>query len=195
MRGMLWVARVFLICSGVGLFVCAGCSAPARTGLPVRHTFCAVDSARFASVWQVCQDVLREHRFKIDRLDPRSGLIATDPQTSAHFFEFWRHDTVTASDSWEATVRTVRRSVVIRAHQDETGGQTTIGVEVNRERYARPERQFNHTMAAFRMFGDQLPGEATGKPVSKADDYWIFAGRDLAMERYLLDTIVARAGV
>jgi hypothetical protein len=114
--------------------------------------------------------------------------------TSGQFFEFWRHDTDTPYDTWEATATTIRRYVTIETSFDEEYGETRLTLTVNRERLSKPERQFNHSMAAFRMFADELPTVATGRPAGADDEYWVPAGRDLAMEQYLLDTIVRRAG-
>jgi len=184
--------RLFLALAGIVSLTCVGCATPERAGPPLAYSFPTADMAQFTTLWEDCQDVLRDYRFKIDRLDRRSGLIATAPLTSAHFFEPWRHDTVTPYDFWEASLTTVRRSVTINAVYQDNQGETEVTLTVNRERFARPERQFNHTMAAFRMFGDSLPAEATGRPVSTADDYWISAGRDLALERRLLGAIINR---
>lgn len=67
--------------------------------------------------------------------------------------------------------------------------------------FCRPSRsrpgQFCLLLTSFlqrpgRPFADTLPAEATGRPVSSADDYWIPADRDLAMEHRLLNAIIAR---
>lgn len=177
-----------------GLLIAAGCSTPARTGDPVVQTFTTQDTAQQDALWLSCQEVLRERGFVIDLLDRRAGIITTYPQTSQHFFEFWRKDVDTAYDLGEASLRTVRRTVTVAVALDEARGESDVTVIVKRETFATPERQFNSSIAAFQMFGDQLPAAETGERITRADDYWIDAGRDLAMERYYRDCIIAQAG-
>ena len=87
----------------------------------------------------------------------------------------------------------MQRQVTIDLTNRDDSGATTLGVTVRRQRYARAERQFNNSIAAYRMFGNALPAEATGRSIDAGDEYWIDAGRDIALERYLLQKIVARA--
>ena len=185
MRTARWTALL------VALFLSA-CTAPDRTAEPLTQSFTTVDDIDRGVVWDTCQDVLRDHRFRIDRLDRRSGVITTYPETSQHFFEFWRHDVDTPYDFMEASLVTMRRSVTVHTEYNEPQGQTHVTVTVRRERFSTPERQFNSSLAAFRMFGEGLPAEATGRPVGRAQDYWIDDGRDPAMEQCLLAEITRR---
>ncbi|HRX83490.1 MAG TPA: hypothetical protein P5572_00560 [Phycisphaerae bacterium] len=168
-----------------------GCSAPAHDDTLVTQSVPAPTAAEQNAVWKAAQNVLRAHQFRLDRVDRRAGVITTDPQTSQHAFELWRKDVATRYDFLEATLRTVRRSVrVTIAPRD---GTDEITVEVHKEFYSTPERQFNSSIATMRMFGNELPRADTGERITDADSKWIDAGRDPAMERYLLDQIVARA--
>ena len=186
--------RMLVDTAVLGLAFCVGCTAPARTGDPLAHTFATTDKGQCEWLWEASQSVLRENRFVLDRVDRRSGVISTHPETSQQFFEFWRHDVEVPYDSWEATLRTVRRSVRIDVDFDVEASASELTIAVRRERFATPERQFNNSIAAFRAFGNDLPGAQTGRPVSTADNYWINDGRDLEMERYLLEKIIARTG-
>lgn len=178
-----------LLAGGVLL---AGCSAPERTGPVTLRTFEDVGDAQREVLWNAAQDVLREHHFRLDRVDRRAGIIQTYPQTSQHAFEFWRKDVDTAYDFLEASMRTVRRSVEVGLAPAESGDALTV--TVRREYYSTPERQFNSSVAALRMFTTDLPRADTGERITAADSYWIDAGRDPDMEAYLLGKIVARAG-
>ena len=169
-----------------------GCAVPPRQSDPVQRMFPAASPEQRDDILTRSAQVLREHGFKIDRLDRRDGVVTTFPQTSQQFFEFWRKDVDTAYDWIEASMRTVRRSVTVRAYPADSGEKTQVRLTVHRETFATPERQFNNSIAAFRMFGDDLPAERTGLRVSRADDYWIDAGTDPAMETYLMDQITNR---
>lgn len=172
--------------------IVTGCTAPPRGGDPVQQSFQAADAVQRDRIWTVSADVLRDHGFRIDRFDRRAGIITTRPQTSQQFFEFWRKDVNTPYDWMEASFRTIRRHVEVETRLDESGDEAPVTVTVYRETFATPERQFNNSIAAFRMFGDDLPSEESGERVSRADDYWIPDGRDPAMESYFLDQIAKR---
>lgn len=178
-----------LIASAV---IITGCTAPPRGGDPVQQSFQTADADQRDRVWTAGADVLREHGFRIDRMDRRAGIITTKPQTSQQFFEFWRKDVDTPYDRLEASFRTVRRYVKLETQPDQVGDEMPVTVTVFRETFATPERQFNSSIAAFRMFGDDLPSEETGGRVTRADDYWIPDGRDPAMESYFLNQIAKR---
>lgn len=190
---MLTRFSALLVVVAIG-FGAVGCAAPQRDSEPVAQTFNTADDVQRDMLWQACQDVLREHLFAIDRLDVRSGVIRTEPQTSQQFFEFWRHDVDTPYDYFEASLRTIRRSVTVNRSLHDDGAESNIVLTVHRETFATPERMFNSSLAAFQMFGEQLPAEATGERITRADDYWIDAGDDSAMARYLLDLIADRYG-
>jgi hypothetical protein len=83
--------------------------------------------------------------------------------------------------------------VRIDLEPNEAEGTTSLSITVNRERFSTPGRQVNNSMAAFRMFGYDLPAVSTGKQLSPADDEWIPDGHDPAMELYLLKRIMAQA--
>jgi len=172
--------------------ITAGCTAPQRNGPVTSQALAGADSAQRETLWLAAQDVLREHHFRLDRVDVRTGVIRTQPQTSEHFFEFWRDDVKTPYDALEASLRTVRRSVEISMVPSD--GDEAIAITVQREYFCTPERQFNSSIAALRMFGNDLPRADTGEPITDRDSYWVNAGRDLAVERYLLDEILRRAG-
>jgi len=174
------------------MLLTAGCAMPPRSGEPVRQTVTTQDAAGRDALWTVSQNVLRRHGYKIDRLDRRAGVITTEPETSQHFFEFWRDDVDTPYDFAEATLRTVRRTVEVHLLPDDDPDTTDIRVVVRRQIFSTPDRQFNSSLAAFRMFGTQLPSEVTGEKITRQQDTWLHAGRDLAMEQYLLDQILSR---
>lgn len=172
----------------------AGCQRPAQPVEPMSQRVDLADPANFDALWEDCQEVLRRHRFRLDCVDRRSGTITTLPETSQNLFEFWRHDVDTAYDLWESTLRTVRRRAVVQVDREEDSHAGQVTVTVYRQTFATPERQFNNSAATLRIFGETLPGVA-GEPVlTRADDYWIDAGRDGAMEHRLVEQILLRAG-
>ena len=169
-----------------------GCHQPVPPTEPVSQQVTLAHDGDFDRLWESALLTLRHHRFELDRVDRRAGLITTLPTTSQSFFEFWRHDVDTAYDLFEASLRTVRRRAEVRIDWQGEPGPGQITVTVRRETFATPERQYNNSAAALPIFGDQLPGVQGERTLSGQDDYWLADERDQAMERRLLDQIVNR---
>ena len=144
-------------------------------------------------VWQAAQETLRRHRFRLDRVDYRAGIITTMPVASQHFFEFWRHDVATWPDLWEATLNPSRRWVEVTMTRDGENSWNGLGIVVHKERLSSPDRQFNSTGAAYQYFGDSLPSTTGSLRVTGEEVVWLDQGRDPAMEEQLLHAILERA--
>ena len=117
------------------------------------------------------------------------------PETSQHFFEFWRHDVETRRDSWEASLNPIRRWVEVTVARGNDETWAGLSVVVHKERLSSPDRQFNSTGAAYQYFGDNLPSTTGLARVTAEDDRWLDLGRDPAMEDYLLRIILGGAGI
>jgi hypothetical protein len=150
-------------------------------------------SVEASAVWEAAQETLRRHRFRLDRVDYRAGIITTMPVASQHFFEFWRHDVDTWPDLWEATLNPIRRSVEVTVTRRGENGWDGLGVVVRKERLSSPDRQFNSTGAAYQYFGDSLPSTTGSLRVTAEEVVWLDQGRDPAMEEHLLHAILERA--
>ncbi len=188
------MARVLgVLLTGVALT--AGCHRPLQPVEPTSQRVALAGDAELDRVWTAGQEVLREHRFPLARVDARQRMVSTFPVTSQSFFEFWRHDVDTSFDLWESTLRTVRRSAEVRVDHEADAPEAEVTVTVRKEMFATPERQFNNSASSLRIFGDELPGVSGDRQLTHQDDYWIEAGRDRAMERRLLDLILQRAGL
>ena len=69
------------------------------------------DKQEYEAFFEQCVDVLRRYGFELDRVDKLAGVITTFPETSEHFFEFWRRDVDTSYDWLESSLTTIRRRV------------------------------------------------------------------------------------
>lgn len=147
------------------------------------------------ALWEAAKETLRRHRFRLERVDRRAGIITTMPIASQHFFEFWRHDVATAPDSWEATLNPIRRRVELKVTWGDEETPTRIAAVVRKERLSSPDRQFNSTGAVYQYFGNRLPSTTGLERVTGEQDEWLDLGRDPAMEDYLLRAILERAGI
>jgi len=172
-------------------FVVAGCRAPVQPDAPTQAACQVADEQGFGVLWASCVDVLRKHRFRIDRSDLRAGVITTMPETSQSVVEFWRRDVATAYDLAESTLHTVRRSAVIHIVPSEDRSEYSVDVTVNRECFDMAERQINNAAGAPRVFSVSMP--TTRRRRAKAEEIrWLPDGRDGAMESRLLAKIMAR---
>ena len=176
------------------VFVGGGCAAPPRVEYQsTRPLSVAEPSERADQLWGAIEETLRRGRFQIDRVDRPSGIVTTLPETSQHFFEFWRHDVDTQRDAWEATLNPMRRWVEVSLTREGDGPWTQLAVVVHKERLSSPDRQFNNSGAAYQYFGESLPSTTGQSRVTAKEDRWLDCGRDPAMEDYLLRAILKRS--
>jgi hypothetical protein len=148
----------------------------------------------FETVFEHAQEVLRQNRFTLDRLDRRSGIVTTLPVTSQGLFEFWRHDVDTSRDLWESSLNPIRRWVEVSIRPRDDDATLTLDVTVHKERFSSPDRQFTSSGAAYQFFGENLPSTQGMKNVAIGQEVWMDVGRDPAMESYLLTRMLDRAG-
>lgn len=172
-----------------------GCQRPVQDPFHADHpqTKSTISGQDPDSVWDGVQETLRKRGYRLDRVDREAGIVTTSPETSQHYFEFWRRDVNTRADFLEATMNTIQRwvEVTVSATAD---GSSEVAVVVRKERLSSPDRQFNNTGAAYKYFGEDLPSTTGKEKVTAADDRWIDRGRDPAMEQYLLNSIIAQFG-
>jgi len=146
-------------------------------------------------IWQQCQQELKHRGFELDRVDQRSGIINTYPQTSAHWFECWRSD-IADSQSWlESNFQTVRRKVQLQV--DSTRKDTfLVRCLVEVERLAPdPLSSQRAGIVSIRDVLGSSAGAAPGlTPRSKKgeDLYWESLGDDPALEQLILSSIARR---
>lgn len=179
----------------IGLCVIAvgGCHRPQATVAPPLAPNVSFCEAGYDDLWTAAEDVLRRHRFRLDRTDSDGGVMTTHAVGSQHFFEFWRDDVATARDAWEATLTHVRRRAVVDISRIPDDGGCKIAVTVYKQRFSTPERQITNSAAAGHFLKNTLPGVRSGRAITSLDSYWIDRGRDAAMEDKLRREIIDRA--
>lgn len=195
MISAVFVRHLYLLALILTTAATAGCLGPRRTVYQSSQPIAITDRSEQDRLWEAAQDTLRRHRFQLDRVDRRAGVITTLPVSSQHFFEFWRHDVDSRLDFWEATLNPLRRWVEVTVIRGGDRVWTGLTVAVHKEQLSSPDRQFNSTGAAYQYFGDSLPSTAGLAKVTAEHDVWLDAGKDPAMEEYLLRKILDRAGI
>jgi hypothetical protein len=179
-----------------GLAVAAGCLGPRRQEYRSEAPLAVSESTPQADrLWEAIAETLREHRFRLDRVDRAAGVITTFPVGSEHFFEFWRHDVDTRPDFVESTLNPIRRRVEVSVAAADDGQWHQLSFAVHKERLTAPDRQFNSSGAVYQFFNQTLPTTAGERAGGDPGEVWIDLGRDPAMEERLLARTLARAGM
>ncbi len=177
--------KLTVCCLILVLLTVGACQQPATLIAQAQPAAIRVASADFDSLWEESLAVLRSHRFRIDRQDRRAGVITTHPETSQHFFEFWRRDVARFSDWIESSLQTTRRRVRIEISTASDSGDYEIVLAVHKDRYSVVERQIANSAAALRVFSAGVP-TTLGEPFDRAKHSgWAPMGRDAAMEQVL----------
>ncbi len=156
----------------------------------------------FRIVWRASLDVLRSYGFRIDRMDPRDGVISTFAMTGKHFFEFWRKDTATVSSAAESAIQTIYRDVTVTLRPADADGRAYYAfVIVRAKRSDLGTPQVSSVSEAYSLF--QLPGDRISKGRRwfledfgrdrKGPDV-VKLGRDYALEAKIRADILAAAG-
>lgn len=86
-----------------------GCS---REVVDVENPY-TLASAEYNAIFLATKDALRQHGFKLDRVDYRFGTITTKPLTSPTMLEPWHGGNTTAEQAAESTVNNQRRYVTV----------------------------------------------------------------------------------
>lgn len=146
----------------------------------------------FDTLWAAAERVARNHRYPIDRVDYRNGILTTRPVASRQFFEVWRDDLTPISDQAESSLATVRRTIRFEFDRSEDG-RYVVTPKVLIERYAMPQRRVTSVTRYGAAITPALPGEVVDSEGEKVPNhYWYAIGRDAAAERRLVRDIEAR---
>lgn len=132
-----------------------------------------------------------------------TGLIVSEPTTSAQWFEPWRVDAPGGYQLLESSLHTVRRTVTIRIEpSDEAatqpvsaagGAAQRVSVRVDKERLNVPPRQVTTASGALSLYSARMPTEAGMRgPVARFAT-WVPLGRDPILEENLLARLAERA--
>ena len=118
--------------------------------------------------------------------------MATYPQVSKQFFEFWRNDVGTLAGVMESTLATVRRSVRLEVRRLPNGAYEAVPVVIV-ERYSQAERRVTSVARYTEVFAFD-PAEQGSRTRDRlgADlpvTYWYATGRDRALERQIAEDV------
>ncbi len=155
-------------------------------------------------VFDQAVDVLRRHRFVVERQDRRFGVISTHPQVASSVFEPWRGDNTTARQVAENTLNLRRRRVRILIEPaltadtveapDTQRPRYELFVEVMLEQRQHPPTPLHTAEASLQASYTRDPGRQsleTEKGLVASD--WRPVGRDAELEQRLVAEILVPA--
>jgi hypothetical protein len=152
----------------------------------------SVDHGDFDRLWDAADEVSRDLLFKIDRQNRRLGLLTTEPNVSAQWFEPWRREVQSPGELAESSAATIRRTITYKF--DKQGDGYVVTPKVLIERQAISERRVSGYLAKTYFRGDR---DAAGSREADAgvilpDSCWYPTGRDHALETLLAEKIEAK---
>lgn len=172
-----------------------GCASPGVAG-PAE-----IPAERYGATFDAARDVLRGRRFDLARVDSGAGVLTTQPSVSAGLFTPWSRDQQTFDDELDDTLNRQQRTVRVEFEPIESQGPESV-----RDLVARPtptRLEVRVTVERQHRAGQQpQPASMTmsGRWVDPAlerrglNEYAVTMRRDEALERQLIDEILAKAG-
>lgn len=166
---------------------------------------------------------LRLEHFDPRRADRATGLIVTERETGAQWFEFWRNDSQGSYQLLESSLHTIGRVVtiditpvdasepttqpaglspvtVLAAEESSVGlvlldeGPYRVAVRVEKSRLSTPPRQITTASGAMGMYSERVPTtRGIVGPASRRGAHWVPLGRDELLEQRLLVKIAEAA--
>ncbi len=135
--------------AGSGLAGCATHRAP----LPV------TGDQEFDAIWDAAYNVLTEYRFRVDRNDPRAGVLTTYPMVGRQWFEVWRKDAPTVRMAAMNSLHMIWLIATVTVDKAEPTAQAEgrltkyrVDVQVKLRRSTRATYRVSSTADAFDMF-------------------------------------------
>ena len=141
-----------------------------------------------AEAMQAAQDVLIEMQFNIEKADPKTGLIRTQPLSGAQFFEFWRKDSVGSFNKTEANLHSIRRTVELQISEKDGA---CITCRVATQRLNLPEMEVSSSARAYTMFSESSASlqRIRLNPEQQAGIGWVDLGGDARLAESILERI------
>ncbi|HLB73190.1 MAG TPA: hypothetical protein VJJ98_04155 [Sedimentisphaerales bacterium] len=172
---------------GVILSGCASEQGGDQTAETGPEQVCLGD-VNMADAMQAAQDVLIAMQFNIEKADPKTGLIRTQPLSGAQFFEPWRKDSVGSFNKTEANLHSIRRTVELQINEKDGA---CITCRVSTQRLNLPEMEVSSSSRAYAMFSESSASlqRIRLNPEQQAGIAWIDLGNDARLAENILERI------
>ncbi|MBN2269758.1 MAG: hypothetical protein JXN61_04035 [Sedimentisphaerales bacterium] len=178
---------LLLLLTGVILTGCASEQTSDQAAETDAEQVCLGDVS-MAEAMQAAQDILTAMHFNIEKADPKTGLIRTQPLSGAQFFELWRKDSVGSFNKTEANLHSIRRTVELQI-SEKNGACITCRVAT--QRLNLPEMEVSSSSRAYAMFSESSASLQSIRlnPEQQAGIAWIDLGDDARLAENILERI------
>ena len=169
----------------------SGCAVPWRSAadLPPSPNPMLVGATNEEVLWERTVDVLHDFHFQIASENRFSRMIETEYRTGSSLLEPWHQDSVGHENRLESTLQSVRRKVILRLVPDEAGRGYVVSVEAYKEFEDLPGVAANSPGGATFQENTPLQRDLNLVVGQSAPSGWIPAGRDLALEQRILQSL------
>jgi hypothetical protein len=177
---MLSLWMVFLAVAG------SGCAAMRPGPVPSNPLF--VRTSQHELVWERSVDVLHHNLFEIESENRLDGMIETKYKTAAGLLEPWHPDSPGLDNRLEATLQSLRRKAFIAITPAEGGYLVSVEAYKELEDVASAANS-----AGAATFLDNNARKRDLEPLigQSTPSGWIPKGRDMELERLLLEDLYA----
>ena len=156
-----------------------------------------LNSVSMDHLFAAAESVLEEMQFQIDKADRETGQIITRPLRGGQFFELWRQDNTTATDTLESSIQSLQRIAEIRF--DWTDNMACANCRVYVQRLSVPEQPLAGTSMRSSMLTNSSGTlqRLRMNPQIEEQVEWIYLGDDPALEQVILKKVqraVSRGG-
>lgn len=166
------------------VFLGFGCSSEVAVepGVPV----CLSMGSR-GEAMKLCEDVLAEMHFEIEKFDTGKGYIKTRPLRGAQFFEFWRIDNAGSHNAAMSNQHSILRTTELQLA--ESDGRFCVECKVHMRRLSIEEAKLTNRSINRGIFSG---GSRTFQKLHPKTENleWIDMGPDSALEKRILGRIM-----
>lgn len=179
--------RLSVLVLSLGVASAAGCRSSVPSALPVDTV--RVADVNTADIVRAAETVLGRMHFALEKADPNTGLVRTEPLAAAQFFELWRSDNISTRDTVAANIHSMHRWVELDIKQDR--GQPLVHCVVRVQRLSLPGQEVASVSQAYRIHSRSAPDLQTFvlAPGQRAAMTWIDLDNDERLAAEILRRI------
>ena len=181
--------RQDMFCVSLALGLLAGCATPRHQATEAEQGALRLSNVSVIDAMTAAEDVLGRMHFVVGKADRRQGVIRTKPLSGAQVLEFWRSDNVGPTQTLEANLHTLRRSVELqfRPATDHLAIDCTVQVQ----RLSLPENEVASVSQAYRIYSRSTPTvqRLELEPWQEEGLAWIDLGDDPLLAQRILKRI------
>lgn len=182
MREMLVFAGLFLIIAA------GGCS---EQSADVESSKLCQGGVGMAEMVDLCEEVLLDLTFDIDKSDVASGVVLSRPLRGGQFFEFWRRDNQGGFNNAESNIHSLRRTA--RFDLAESEGKVCVTCLVDVERLSLSNMGASEPGYKYdKMSSRNIRLANMQVDVSGKEKSWIDMGGDYRLESELMERLAKK---